>query len=172
VNHIEIQVVETEAQRRRFVIFPWQVYQNDPLWVPPLVKDRLKFIDPAKGVFFRRGMADFFMAVRDGKVVGTICCAEDREVNSSSGMKDCLIGFFECIQDEEVALTLFKHARHWALAHDLDSLYGPFNLDYEDGYGVLIEDETVHQCYYAGILHTITRDFSGGTAFYPHGGIT
>jgi GNAT superfamily N-acetyltransferase len=50
-----------------------------------------------------------------------------------------MIGFFECVQEDEVALSLFNHARQWALAHDLDSLYGPFNLDYEDGYGVLIE---------------------------------
>ena len=55
------------------------------------------------------------------------------------GEKDCMIGFFECIQDERVALAMFEHVRKWATTHGLEALYGPFNLDYEDGYGVLVE---------------------------------
>jgi GNAT superfamily N-acetyltransferase len=107
--------------------------------VPPLVKERLKFIQPDTGVFFKRGIADLFIAYRDGKPVGTICCADDQEVNQSRLMKDCMIGFFESIQDEKVAFALFDHATKWAKAHGLETLYGPFNLDYEDSYGVLIE---------------------------------
>ena len=139
MSNIEIIQVENSSQRRHFVTFPWEIYKNDPLWVPPLVNERLKFIDPAKGVFFKRGIADFFIAWRDGKPVGTICCADDRATNAARGLKDCMIGFFECIQDEQVGLAMFEHARKWATAHGLDSLYGPFNLDYEDGYGVLLE---------------------------------
>jgi GNAT superfamily N-acetyltransferase len=139
ISKIEIQPVENSSQRHRFVTFPWQIYKNDLLWVPPLVKDRLKFIDPAKGIFFKRGIAEFFIAFRDGQPVGTICCADDRATNVARGMKDCMIGFFECIQDEQVAQVMFEHARRWATAHGLESLYGPFNLDYEDSYGVLLE---------------------------------
>ena len=139
MSNIEILPVETASQRQRFVTFPWQIYRDDPLWVPPMLRERLKFINPAGGVFFKRGMAEFFIAIRDGKPVGTICCADDRATNAARGMKDCMIGFFECIQDERVAQALFSHACKWAGAHGLESLYGPFNLDYEDGYGVLIE---------------------------------
>jgi GNAT superfamily N-acetyltransferase len=139
MSSVEIFPVTNLSQRHRFVIFPWQIYKNDPLWVPPLVKERLRFIDPASGVFFKRGIADFFIATRDGKAVGTICCANDRETNAARGLKDCMIGFFECIQDEKVAEALFEHARKWASAHYLEALYGPFNLDYEDGYGILVD---------------------------------
>lgn len=139
MSTIEIHPVETSAQRRRFITFPWQIYRHDPLWVPPLVAERMKFINHSTGVFFQRGNADFFMAYKEGKPVGTICCADDKATNSARGLKDCIIGFFECIQDQEVAWALFDHARKWALAHELETLYGPFNLDYEDGYGVLIE---------------------------------
>ncbi len=139
MSQVEIRPVETRTERQRFVTFPWQIYKNDHLWVPPLVKERIDFITPEKGVFFKRGTAEFFMAFKDGKPVGTICCADDKEVNESRGMKDCMIGFFECIQDQDIAWALFDHARHWALEHNLDSLYGPLNLDYEDGYGVLLE---------------------------------
>jgi GNAT superfamily N-acetyltransferase len=136
---IEITPVENLSQRRSFVTFPWQIYKNDPLWVPPLVKERLKFIDPASGVFFKRGVAEFFIASRDGRPVGTICCGDDRATNAARGLKDCLVGFFECIQDKNVAEALFEHACIWVRTHGLETLYGPFNLDYEDGYGILVE---------------------------------
>ncbi len=139
MSSILIFPVQTPALRKKFATFPWQIYRHDPLWVPPLIADRVKVIDPAKGVFFKRGIAEFFMAFKDGKLAGTICCAEDQETNAARHRKDCLIGFFECIDDREVAWEMFKHAKQWAVAHSLETLYGPFNLDYEDGYGVLIE---------------------------------
>ncbi len=139
MNNIEILAVETAAERRQFIGFPWQIYRDDPLWVPPLYNDRLKSIDPERGVFFKRGIAEFYIATRAGKPVGTICCADDRETNTKRGLKDCMIGFFECIAEAEVAQALFDHARKWATNHGLDTLYGPFNLDYEDSYGVLID---------------------------------
>jgi GNAT superfamily N-acetyltransferase len=139
MSTIEIVPVETKEDRRRFVVFPWQIYRHDPLWVPPLVAERIKFIDPARGVFFKRGVAEFFIAMKDGKPAGTICCADDQETNAKRGLKDCMVGFFECLHDEKVAQALFDHARQWASRHNLNTLYGPFNLDYEDGYGVLIE---------------------------------
>jgi len=139
MSTIEITPVENISQRRSFVTFPWQIYKNDPLWVPPLVKERLKFINPASGLFFKRGVAEFFIASRDGRPVGTICCGDDRATNAARGLKDCLVGFFECIQDKNVAEALFEHACKWARTHGLETLYGPFNLDYEDGYGILVE---------------------------------
>jgi GNAT superfamily N-acetyltransferase len=139
MSSIEIIPVLNQSQRRKFATFPWQIYRHDPLWVPPLLGDRLKVIDPAVGVFFKRGTAEFFMAMRAGKLVGTIMCAEDRPTNADRNMKDCMVGFFECIDDRDVAFTMFDHARQWAAAHALETLYGPFNLDYEDGYGVLVE---------------------------------
>jgi len=139
MSRIEIQPVETRAERKGFATFAWQIYRDDPLWVPPLLNERLKFIDPARGIFFKRGEAEFFMALENGKPVGTICCADDRETNTRRGLKDCMIGFFECINEPDVAQALFDHAKQWAISHGLNSLYGPFNLDYEDGYGVLLE---------------------------------
>lgn len=136
---IEIRRVETPRQRRKFLFFPWQIYRHDPLWVPPLLPERLKQIDPQRGAWFEHGQAEFFMAFQAGKPVGTIGCAEDQAVNELRGLKDCVIGFFECVDDYAVAQALFDHARGWAVDHGLETLYGPFNLDYEDAYGVLLE---------------------------------
>ena len=139
MTDITIQPVLSARQRRAFLTFPWRIYRGDPLWVPPLLPERLKAIDPRRGSFFRRGIAEFFIARRDGKSVGTICCADDKPTNAARRLKDCMIGFFECIDDEAVAVAMFEHARRWAGDHGLETLYGPFNLDYEDSYGVLLE---------------------------------
>jgi GNAT superfamily N-acetyltransferase len=136
---VEIQTVSTQKQRERFLSFPWQVYRDDPLWVPPLLRDRRVSMDPQRGPFFQRGQAAFFLAERMGKVVGTICAAEDHVTNQQRGKQDCLFGFFECIDDQEVAFTLFNQVRDWAIKRNLNRLFGPFNLDYEDGYGILID---------------------------------
>jgi GNAT superfamily N-acetyltransferase len=139
MNNIEIIPVTSQAQRRIFTSYAWKIYRHDPLWVPPLFGDRLKLIDPATGGFFKHGSAEFFMAIKNGKLAGTICCAEDKETNAARNMKDCMIGFFECCEDREVAWTMFDYAKKWAGEHGLETLYGPLNLDYEDSYGVLIE---------------------------------
>ena len=140
MNAIEIIPVTTPRQYRQFVRFPWRIYRNDPLWVPPLLPERLKTLDPARGPFFKRGgRAECFSAYREGRMVGTICAAEDPLTNKMRSTRECVIGFFECIDDMAVAQALFERAAEWAHQHGLDVLYGPFNLDYEDSYGVLIE---------------------------------
>jgi GNAT superfamily N-acetyltransferase len=122
---------------RSFHTFQWKIYADDPLWVPPLLPDRMRMTDPERGVFFRRGEADFFAAYRDGEMVGTICAALDGEQLERFGRREAIFGFFESVNDVNVARALFDRADAWTRAHGLASLHGPFNLDYEDGYGIL-----------------------------------
>jgi GNAT superfamily N-acetyltransferase len=136
---IEVRPIRTNSERRTFLHFPWRIYRRDPLWVPPPLPQRSACIDPKRGTFFQRGQAEFFIAWRRRKPVGTICAAEDRAVNSQRGLHDCMFGFFECVEDYAVACALFDCAADWARKHSLETLYGPFNLDYEDSYGILIE---------------------------------
>ena len=135
---VELTRVRAGREKREFLTFPWRVYANDPLWVPPLLAERAKVIDPARGPFFGRGTAEFFIARRSGVPVGTICAAEERTLNERTGSRECMFGFFECV-DEESARALFDHAANWAAARRLTHLAGPFNLDPEDSYGVLVE---------------------------------
>lgn len=139
MSKVTIQKVTTQSQRRQYATFPWQIYQGDPLWVPPLVPDRLKQLDPEKGTFYQHGRADFFLAYKDGKLAGTIMAAEDRSSNQSRQLTDAMFGFFECINDQEVANALFDAAQAWAKAQGLNRLVGPFHQDYDSAYGILIE---------------------------------
>ena len=136
---VRVTPVRTARDRRAFLAFPWAVYRRDPLWVPPLVSERRRCIDPARGAFFQRGEAELFLARRAGRVVGTACAAEDRALNAATGRRECMFGFFECEQDTEAARALVRQAARWAADRSLLTLVGPFNLDYEDAYGVLVE---------------------------------
>jgi len=91
--------------------------------------------------------------------VGTISYAEDRAANAAHPWKDAVIGFFECLDDYPIAQALFDHAADCARRRDLEALHGPFNLDYEDSYGVLIEGRDRPRRCCAGTPHHITRAF-------------
>jgi GNAT superfamily N-acetyltransferase len=136
---IEVRPVRTRAEKRTFLTFPWKIYRGDPLWVPPLLSEREKATDPKRGLFFKNGYADFFIAWKNGKAAGTICCAEDTAETRARGHGECMFGFFECVEDYAVAEALFRRAEEWARAHNLTAIYGTYNLDREDSRGVLVE---------------------------------
>ncbi len=139
MNQIVIKQVRNWFQRRRYATFPWQIYKDDPLWVPPLVPERMKQLNPKKGTFFNHGEADFFIAYKDGKPAGTIMAAVDHSSNTSRKLNDGMFGFFECIDDQAVADKLFVTAKTWLRDRQLSRMVGPFHQDYDSSYGVLIE---------------------------------
>jgi GNAT superfamily N-acetyltransferase len=139
MSGIRVSPVRTQREQHLFLTFPWQIYRTDPIWVPPLLPDWKERLDPQKGLFFKRGTAECFIAWKDGKPVGTLCAAEDREMNTERGLKECVFGFFNFREDYAVFEALLACAAEWARARGLESITGPFNLDYEDSYGVLVE---------------------------------
>ena len=139
MSQIKVRPIANNKEKNIFLTFPWKIYKNDSLWVPPLLPERKNVINPKKGVFFQRGEAEFFIAWKDGRPVGTICAAVDFKANQDVGKKNCIWGFFECEEDYAIAEALWEKAIEWAKEHGLENLYGPFNLDYEDAYGILVE---------------------------------
>jgi len=168
---IEIRPVRTRRERRRFLTFPWRIYRPrgdpDPLWVPPLIPERAKTIDPRRGPFFQRGEAELFMAWRGREPVGTICAGEDKAANRESGRDECIFGFFECVNDPAVAGALLDRVVQWGRARHLSSLAGPFNLDREDGYGVLVEGRERPPVLLCGHSPPYYRELIEGYGFRP-----
>jgi len=103
---IEVRQVQSRRDKHRFLVFPWQINRGDPLWVPPLLKERKKATDPGRGHFFRGGYADFFLAYREATLAGTLCCSHEY----GGDPRECTLGFFECIDDYAVAEALFQRA--------------------------------------------------------------
>jgi GNAT superfamily N-acetyltransferase len=132
---IEIRTVRTRLEKQLFLTFPWQMYKSDPLWVAPILSERQKAADPATGMFFKNGYAEFFLAYREGVLAGTLCCSHE----NTGDPAECSLGFFECVDDYAVAAALFDQAESWARQHNLVMLCGTYNLDREDGRGILVE---------------------------------
>jgi GNAT superfamily N-acetyltransferase len=167
MSSIDILPIRTARERRTFLTFPWRIYRDDPLWVPPLLPERAKVIDPERGAFFKRGEAEFFIAWRDGVPVGTICAAEDKFTNEQGHRRECVFGFFEYVDDDDVAAGLLRHVIEWARKRGLNALHGPFNLDYEDSYGVLVEGRDRPPALLCGHTPPYYQDFMERFGFQP-----
>ncbi len=167
MSSVQVLPIRSRSEREKFLAFPWKIYRGDPLWVPPLLPDRRKFIDPRSGPFFKHGEADFFLAWQDGQPVGTLCVAEDKQMNQVCNRKECIFGFLEYIQDYEVFCALMAQAETEARRRGLDTLYGPWNLDYEDAYGVLLEGRDRPPVILCGHTPPYYLDFMQRYGFQP-----
>ena len=170
MTHIRVIPVRTARERRAFLTFPWCIYKGDPLWVPPLLSERAKTIDPQRGLFFKDGYAECFVAMQNGKPVGTIVAAEDTSATRAKGVGECLVGFFECVDDYAVAEALFERATGWAGEHRLASLFGTFNLDREESRGILIEGRDRPPTSYCGHNPPYYQAFFERYGFQKFGG--
>jgi len=138
---LTIEKIDTEnkSQVKRFVEFYYDLYKDCPQWVPPLFMDAYLPLNRKKHPFFEYSNADFFLAVRDGKVVGRICAGVNNLFNKYHKAKKAQFYFFDTIDDLEVARALFDAAFDWARERGLDTLIGPKGLSPFDGYGIQIE---------------------------------
>ena len=136
---------DNKSQARRFVEFYYDLYKDCPQWVPPLYMDAYLPLNRKKHPFFEHSGADFFLAVRDGEVVGRICAGENKPFNEYHKTKKAQFFFFDAIDDLEVARALFAAVFDWARERGLDTLIGPKGLSPFDGYGILIEGFEQHQ---------------------------
>jgi len=138
---LSIEKIDTEnkSQAKRFVEFYYDLYKDCPQWVPPLFVDAYLPLNRKKHPFFEHSDADFFLAVRDGKVVGRICAGENKLFNEYHKTRKAQFYFFDTIDDMEVARALFGAAFNWARQRGLDTMVGPKGLSPFDGYGILNE---------------------------------
>ncbi|MFW6261402.1 MAG: hypothetical protein ACOC6J_07445, partial [Spirochaetota bacterium] len=150
MGEITVRRMAGAREMRSFHSFVWEIYADDPFWVPPLLPERMEATDPARGSFFTRGEAEFFAAFRDGRMAGTICVGRDREQIERIGRNEAIFGFFEVVDDLDVARALVAEASRWARGRGLTSLHGPFNLDYEDAYGILTDGRDRKPVIYCG----------------------
>jgi len=122
-----------------FIKLPNKIYKDIPQWVPPLVSDVKAMLNPAKHPFYEHSEAEFFVARRDGELVGRICVMENKPFNKYHGTTQAQFYLFECINDQEVANALFERAFTWAREHGLNEMVGPKGFSLFDGYGIQIE---------------------------------
>lgn len=148
------------ADTAAFLRLPWRLYREQPAWVPPLVSDQQRLLDPRRHDYFRESEAGFFLARRAGLPVGRIAAFRNSRHLDAHRDGVGFFGFFETIDDPEVAAALLATAEGWLRERRLTVARGPANFTIYDEAGVLI-DGFGHRpmagmaytpSYYAGLL--------------------
>ena len=136
---VSIRPVRTRSELKRFVKVPFRLHRESEQWVPPLIFERMQFLDRKKNPWFEHGEAEYFLAERDGEPVGRITAHIDHRWDEYQGGKDAMFGFFEAAEDPEVVRALLDAASEWALARGRERLLGPMDFTTNDEIGILIE---------------------------------
>ena len=131
--------LESGSEIDRFVQFPFDLYEGHPQWVPPFITDVKTMMNPQKHPYYEHSDAEFFIAEREGELVGRIAALENKPFNQYHDKKDAEFYLFECINDQEVAEALFDTVINWARERGLNKLVGPKGFGPLDGYGIQIE---------------------------------
>lgn len=134
-----VQIDFTDLAMEDFLRLPWAINARDPYWVPPLLSHQRAFLNPAKGPFFEFGEAVYFLARRDGRAVGRISAHINRLHDEHYKDATGFFGFFECIDDEDVAKILFDQAFAWLRRRGKKRVLGPLSFGIYDEVGVLID---------------------------------
>ena len=130
--------VQSKSDLKVFINLPWQIYRGDPNWVPPLRRDLKKQLDPSEHPFFGHADVAFFIARRNGHVVGRIAAIKNDNHIAFHDEPVGFFGFFECVQDQKVAESLFSQAADWLRTHNLEVMRGPMNYSTNEECGLLI----------------------------------
>lgn len=135
---VTVRPVETKADKKAFVNLAWEVYKDDPAWVPPLKDEVHGLITPGKNPWFEHARAKFWLAERGGKVVGRISAQVDDLVQEHMGQGTGQWGMFECL-DAEAAAALIPVAEDWLREQGMTRALGPISLSIWDEPGLEIE---------------------------------
>ena len=135
---LSIRPVESKTDRKAFVDFAWEVYHDDPAWVPPLKDEVHGLLNPKKNPWFEHARAQLWLAERDGKVVGRISAQVDHLVLEHMGQGAGQWGMFEAL-DAEAAAALIQTAEDWLRKQGMTRALGPFSLSIWDEPGLEIE---------------------------------
>lgn len=139
MGSVTVRPVRTRRQLKRFVKVPFRLHRDHPQWVAPLIFERMEFLDRGKNPYFEHAEAEYFVAERDGEPVGRVTVQVDRRWDEHQGGSDAIFGFFETVDDPEVAAALIGAATERARAKGRGRLLGPMDFTTNDEIGILIE---------------------------------
>ena len=123
----QVILVTNAAEQKMFLDVPIMVYARDRYWVPPLRSDVAKKFDPSNP-FFQYGRLQQFVAIREAKPIGRIVSAVNDRLVDREGKNIGIFGFFECVEDFEVAQALLSAASQWLREQGMTEVRGPIDL--------------------------------------------
>ncbi len=136
---ILIKEVTTKADAKKFVDFQFELYKNQPLWVPPIKSDEINALDPTKNPAFDFCDAHFFLAYKNNKIVGRIGVIINNEYNRKVNEKLGRFNRIEFIDDKTVSKALIEKAIEIFKNNSIEKIHGPLGFTNLDTQGLLIE---------------------------------
>jgi hypothetical protein len=135
----QIRPVNSKAALKAFIDFPHELYKQDPCYVPELYLAQHDLLTPGKHPFHEHSLVQLFLAYQDDKIVGRVAAILNNNHNAFNNSQDGFFGFFDCVNDGEVAALLFKAVHQWLLEKGAQTLIGPVNFSTNETCGLLVE---------------------------------
>lgn len=136
---VTIHKVNTKDDLKRFIQFGIDLYEGNEYFVPPLIYDERTTLNRTKNPAFDHCDANYFMAYREGVIVGRIGVIINHKANEIWKEKNARFGFVDFIDDQEVVDALFGAAESWARSRGMEKMHGPLGFTDLDHEGMLVE---------------------------------
>ncbi len=136
---VKVIPATTRREKKDFLQFPWTIYQGDPNWIPPLRGNQRELVGYSRHPFYDNNRVQTFLAYCDGRVCGRIAAIVNQGHIDRHKEQRGFFGFFECIDDQQVADSLFDAARAWLGERDIHCFRGPTNPSLNHELGLLID---------------------------------
>lgn len=180
---IKITAVSGKKDMGTFIRIPWEIYKNDPNWVPPLILERKEAFS-SKHPYFEHTQWQTWIAWQDGKPVGRISAQIDELHLKQYDSKTGFFGLIEAVDDPEIFKILFNTAESWLRERGMHQVVGPFNLGINQEIGILVEGfdsppyvmtphslpyygQAIEQCGYQPAQDLVAYELNSGTLTLP-----
>ena len=180
---VEIREVSGKQALNAFIRVPWNIYKDDPNWVPPLIVERKEAFSP-EHPFFKHAIWQAWLAYRNGKPVGRISAQIDELHLEHNDSKTGFFGLIESPDDDEVFTALFETAENWLRDQGMQQITGPFNLNINQDLGIQVEGfdaapyvmtghapayygPAIERCGYQPVQDLLAYELSSGTLTIP-----
>ncbi|MCX8009931.1 MAG: hypothetical protein N3A61_02165, partial [Ignavibacteria bacterium] len=139
MSDIKIKQIETKRELKKFIKFPFKLYEGNEFWVPPLIREELDTFNPKKNPAFENAEAKLFLAYKSDTIVGRIAGILSHSANKKYQTKNLRFNWFDSINDFEVAKALFDAIEDWGRELGMITLTGPHGFTDLDPEGMLVE---------------------------------
>ena len=136
---IIIKKVSSKKELKTFIRFNYELYRGNPYSVPDLYDDMLGTFSPKRNAAFEFCEADYFLAYRNGHVVGRVAAIINRRANETWNKKEVRFGWIDFIDDFEVSEALLDTVAQWGKERGMEAMVGPLGFTDMDAEGMLIE---------------------------------
>lgn len=150
-----LKEVKTASDEKVWLHVDRPIYKGNPMWVSPLDNDISRVFNPQVNKKFNNGEAIRWTAFDSdtGEAVGRIAAFYENNASEDYEQPTGGCGFFESIDNQEVANLLFDACRDWLASKGMEAMDGPINFGSRDAWWGLLVDGYQYQPLYTNPYH-------------------